>query len=85
MSEQDGDFAVLASKLLEVLEQRGVPQGVWLVDLTQARVALSESETILESALVQVRERVERVDRLLDLLQGAVLADHERAARQRPG
>jgi hypothetical protein len=45
-----------AEELLRALEERGVPSGAWLVDISRARHALQEADSILrrlEEAIIR--------------------------------
>lgn len=46
----------LVTELLEGLEERGVPQGSWLIDIRQARDALRDADALLrrlEDAIIR--------------------------------
>ena len=46
----------LAERVLELLEQRGVPSGAWLVDIAQVRRSLREADGLLrrlEDAIIR--------------------------------
>ena len=46
----------VAEQVLQLLEERGVPSGAWLVDIAQARQALRNADTLLrrlEDAIVR--------------------------------
>lgn len=46
----------LVSELLERLEERGVPQGAWLVEIAQVRDALRRADSLLrklEDAIIR--------------------------------
>jgi hypothetical protein len=50
------DAESLAERVLELLEQRGVPSGTWLVDIAQVRRSLREADGLLrrlEDAIVR--------------------------------
>jgi hypothetical protein len=47
-----------AEELLRALEERGVPEGIWLVDIAQVRRALRDADALLrrlEQALTDAR------------------------------
>lgn len=60
----------LVDDLLRRMEERGVPQGAWLVDITHARASL--------------RRAYEETDALLERLQEAVMRDYERHYERQP-
>lgn len=47
---------VLATQILQVLEERGLPPGAWLVDIGRARHALQDADSLLrrlEEAIIR--------------------------------
>jgi hypothetical protein len=50
------DAEALAERVLELLEQRGVPSGAWLVDIAQVRRSLRDADNLLrrlEDAIIR--------------------------------
>jgi hypothetical protein len=50
------DTGALAERVLELLEQRGVPSGAWLVDIAQVRRSLRDADNLLrrlEDAIIR--------------------------------
>jgi hypothetical protein len=50
------DAESLAERVLELLEQRGVPSGAWLVDIAQVRRSLRDADNLLrrlEEAIIR--------------------------------
>jgi hypothetical protein len=50
------DAESLAERVLELLEQRGVPSGTWLVDIAQVRRSLRDADSLLrrlEDAIIR--------------------------------
>jgi hypothetical protein len=50
------DAETLAERVLELLEQRGVPSGTWLVDIAQVRRSLRDADNLLrrlEDAIIR--------------------------------
>ena len=50
------DTEALAERVLELLEQRGVPSGAWLVDIAQVRRSLRDADNLLrrlEDAIIR--------------------------------
>jgi hypothetical protein len=50
------DAESLAERVLELLEQRGVPSGAWLVDIAQVRRSLRDADNLLrrlEDAIIR--------------------------------
>jgi hypothetical protein len=41
------DAEAVAERVLDLLEQRGVPSGAWLVDIAQVRRALRDADGLL--------------------------------------
>jgi hypothetical protein len=49
-------LSAAAEEVLRALEERGVPSGAWLVDISRARHALQEADSILrrlEDAIIR--------------------------------
>ena len=47
---------IIADRVLQLLEERGVPSGTWLVDIAQTRRALRDADALLrrlEDAIVR--------------------------------
>jgi hypothetical protein len=50
------DATTVAEHVLELLEQRGVPSGAWLVDIAQVRRSLRDADSLLrrlEDAIIR--------------------------------
>jgi hypothetical protein len=57
--------AELVDELLRRIEERGVPQGTWLIEIGQVRAALQEADSLLrriEDALIRQLSTREDVD-----------------------
>ena len=56
MGQQSSEITELMTELLRELEQRGVPEGTWLVDIARARQSLQEADSLLrrlEDAIIR--------------------------------
>jgi hypothetical protein len=67
MPGPERDTEALAAAIADALTRRGVPEGTWLIDITEARR--------------EVRRTAARVDDLLQRLQDAVVKQHEARGR----
>jgi len=67
MSHPSSEINGLMAELLRELEQRGVPEGTWLVDIARARQSLQEADSLLrrlEDAIIRASSAASPLDEL---------------------
>lgn len=66
-TELTGDATDVVADVVRALEERGVPDGAWLIDIARVRRSLREADTLmrrLEDAIIRASEPSSPLDEL---------------------